>query len=484
MLLEWFTSRHFWWLQLIRLLVFIPVWVTGWLIKKRTAFAKRHIDILAAAATTPISWLGMCAGFFHTGYHSPFLIAFFMVLMSATGLAMLWPLWFSCVYFGVVDLAYFVPLMLGYRPTDWTLFGFSEIVIVLLAIVILSSQQKRLKTTRAIYDEKHASTWPNLGLPSHIGRYEVLTRLGIGGMAETFIAKAVGPGNFEQPVCIKNVLPGFQDDSRFQKLFMEEARITASLRHSNIVTVRDYGHDPHSETLFLALELVDGLDLRQLLRHQPYGTLPHGVITKIAVDIAQALVYAHNHEVPVKTDDGQRLRRGVIHRDISPSNILLSREGEVKLTDFGVAKELRTDESKLSTGFKGKLVYMSPEQLRGDRLDGRSDLFSLGITLYECLVGWRPFDADSDIDMVNAIITGTYRKLRPICPADTPTELMDAIESLLIPDISLRCESAQALLTSLERIPPTLSDRKILADLVVKAKDRMKSPKKTHPTAT
>lgn len=139
--------------------------------------------------------------------------------------------------------------------------------------------------------------------------------------------------------------------------------------------------------------------------------------------MASALSYAHGDSTKSTKLPS---RNGIVHRDISPSNILLSRSGEVKLTDFGIAKELRSEESMLTTGFKGKLVYMSPEQLHGRKLDRRSDLFSLGVLLYECLAGVRPFDADSDFGTVKAIVNGIRKPLQDVCESQLPPSLINA----------------------------------------------------------
>jgi serine/threonine protein kinase len=306
-------------------------------------------------------------------------------------------------------------------------------------------------------------TYPSL--PIRIGRYEVVRRLGAGGMAETFVAVARGPHDFEQRVCIKCVLPAYLDNERFVSLFMEEARITASLRHANIVHVVDFGEDPDSHALYLALELIEGIDLHGLLRGQPERTLPHDLVTLLASDLALALDSAHTH---VHTDSSNHTRHGVVHRDISPSNVLVSFAGEIKLTDFGIAKEVRPGELTRTTSLKGKLSYMSPEQIRNDQLDGRSDLFAFGVLLFECLAGFKPFRADNDIQLLKNIIEGNRPALSHVCPPDTPPVLIEAVESLLVTDVHARCQSAADFLEALRPISPAAATRKDLA-LLVKA---------------
>jgi len=305
--------------------------------------------------------------------------------------------------------------------------------------------------------------------PNRIGRYEVVRRLGIGGMAETFVGVAKGPGAFEQRVCLKCVLPTYLEDQRFSLLFMEEARITASLQHANIVKVIDFGERLRPRMLYLVLELVEGTDLRVLLRHQGHGGLPHAMVTLIAGDIAAALAYAHGHPHA----EAERTREGVVHRDISPSNVLLSRSGEIKVTDFGIAKELCAEESTLTTGFKGKLVYMSPEQLRGKRLDARSDLFSLGVMLYECLCGERPFDGEGNLQTVQRILTSERPSLATRCPTDTPEALIHAIESLLEADPNKRCSNAAAFADALPALAQPSTTRRALAEKVRQVESKL-----------
>ncbi len=222
-----------------------------------------------------------------------------------------------------------------------------------------------------------------------IGPYEVQRRLGVGGMAETLIAVRRGPGGFEQRVCLKRVLPAYAEDESFREAFLDEARLVARLRHTNIVQVYDFGRA--GDSWYLALELIDGLDMQELLEALAARgeRLPLDVLMLVAMELGHALDYAH------------RLAIGgapahVVHRDLSPSNVLLSTSGEVKLADFGIAKA-STRTHHTATGIvKGKAPYMSPEQAQAQPVDGRTDLFALGVILYESLAGRRPFDGATD----------------------------------------------------------------------------------------
>jgi serine/threonine-protein kinase len=218
----------------------------------------------------------------------------------------------------------------------------------------------------------------------HLDRYEIIERIASGGMAEVFRAVAYGSHGFEKPIAIKRILPRFAASEAFQQRFIREAKLAATLSHANIVQVLDFGRLDGG--LFLAMEHVDGPDLAWLLRQLRDGgaLVPVPAAIQIALEVCKGLDFAHE--------------RGVVHRDISPSNILLSVAGEVKIADFGIAHAADFGATFGDTGsVLGKWPYMSPEQTRGDRLDARSDLFSSGAVLYELFTGTRLFDG-GDID--------------------------------------------------------------------------------------
>ena len=252
-------------------------------------------------------------------------------------------------------------------------------------------------------------------LSRRLGAYEIVRRLGVGGMAETFLALRQGPAGFEQRVCLKRVLPAFRDDQAFSKLFAREARIAAGLRHANVVSVIEHGKV--GGVAYLALELVDGVDLRDHLAARGRA-LSAAEVAHIGHELALGLRHAHE--------------RGVVHRDVSPSNVMLGRTGEVKLTDFGVAKMTQSGEGAppTTTGPRGKLAYMAPEQIRGEAVDGRADLFSLGVLLYEALAAARPHRARHEVDLMRRIVEGVREPLAPRAP-DAPPALVRLIEELL-----------------------------------------------------
>jgi eukaryotic-like serine/threonine-protein kinase len=287
-------------------------------------------------------------------------------------------------------------------------------------------------------------------LPPKLGPFEPLYRLGAGGMAETFVAVRRGPGGFEQRVCIKRILPAYEDDQEFVRSFVQEARTSAALRHGNIVQVLDFAQLEEDASHYLVLELIDGLDLRALL--QRGVQFDADLVVLIASELAAAL--EHAHELSAGRD-------AVVHRDISPSNVLISQAGEVKLTDFGIARVLGGEHRTASGTIKGKVPYMPPEYITAGQFDARGDLFALGVLLFELAHGERPFDGDSELDTLRKIAAGERLAYR----APAPQELIDCVTRLLAVRREDRFESARDLLDALPSIPVNRARRR-LAELV------------------
>ena len=249
------------------------------------------------------------------------------------------------------------------------------------------------------------------------GKYTLDRRLGGGGMAEVFSARLHGPEGFEKDIALKLILPHFSSEPEFVEMFIREATLAAKLDHANIVRIHEF--DQVQGRYYIAMELVDGRDLRRLLARAKELDRPISVTEAVAIarEVCQGLAFAHG-ELTSNTPQ-------VVHRDISPHNVIVSKAGEVKITDFGIAK-LASGAVVTKTGvIKGKASYMSPEQARGDPVDKRSDLFSLGSVLWELLTGRRLFTGESDMAIMRRIQEG------PIHPPskynDQVTEDLDAI---------------------------------------------------------
>ena len=234
--------------------------------------------------------------------------------------------------------------------------------------------------------------------PQHkLGEYTVLRKLAEGGMAEIYLATRGGASGFSKNCVIKRVKDQHRQDDKFRAMFELEAKLAANLEHSNIVQIFDFQSTEDGE-LYLAMQYVDGCSLEQLRHRMPGGIVPAYLAARIARQVASALGYAYDCPGP----DGSPLR--LVHRDISPHNVLLSRQGEVKLTDFGIAKPVSKD---TTGGFKGKIAYMSPEQARGSAVDGRTDIFALGVVLFELCTGSRPYDAPTDLAFILEMASGS-----------------------------------------------------------------------------
>ncbi len=205
-------------------------------------------------------------------------------------------------------------------------------------------------------------------MSERFGRYELLRPLGRGGMAEVFLARYVGPEGFEKRLVIKRVLPALAKDRHLLRMFFEEARTHVSLTHGNLVSVFDFGRVGNE--YFIAMDHVAGADVATLLASA--GKLPPAIVAHLGIELCRGLAYVH--------------RKGFVHRDVSPRNVLVSSDGEVKLSDFGL---VLSERSELASGVMGTLAYTSPEQARGAKVDGKSDLFSLGMLLGEALTGVR-----------------------------------------------------------------------------------------------
>jgi serine/threonine protein kinase len=286
------------------------------------------------------------------------------------------------------------------------------------------------------------------------GPYRLLARVAVGGMAEVFKAKRSGVEGFEKVVAVKRILPHLSDNKEFVDMFVDEAKMVAGLTHPNIVQIFDLGRIEKS--YYIAMEYVQGRDLRSILRRaRERGTrVPLDLCALIASRVCSALEYAHRK----KDDRGQPMM--TVHRDISPQNILISFEGDVKLTDFGIAKAASKATVTEVGALRGKLLYMSPEQAWGKAMDRRSDLFSLGIVFYEMLTDHKPFLGSSEVSILETVReckVPAPRTLNPAIPESLERVVMKALER----DPDRRYQDAAEMYRDLEAVlhetqpPPT-----------------------------
>jgi serine/threonine protein kinase len=276
-----------------------------------------------------------------------------------------------------------------------------------------------------------------------LGKYEIVRKLAYGGMAEIALARATGIEGFEKLVVLKRILPQYAENERYIGMFLDEARLAATLEHPNIAHVYDIGRDQGS--YFFAMEYVQGQDVRHILKacKKSGQPLPLEQAIHIVLGVAAGLHHAHDKIGP----DGRPL--SIVHRDVSPSNVLVTYDGAVKLVDFGIAKaRSRQTETRAGT-LKGKIAYMSPEQCRGEPLDRRSDVFSIGILLYELTTGTRPFRGETEFAVLNQIAT---KDVVPpsSCMATYPRGLENIVLRALQRDRDMRYGTAQELQIALE----------------------------------
>lgn len=271
----------------------------------------------------------------------------------------------------------------------------------------------------------------------HIGRYELLSRLAAGGMGEVFLARATGAGGFEKQVVIKRILPHLAADPDFVRRFIAEGKLVVRLRHAGIAQVLDMGEQ--DGVTFIAMEHVDGRDLAELnrLSRAVDRPLPLPLLVTVVVKLLEALDYAHH----VTDEHGRPI--GLIHRDVSPANVMISRAGEVKLLDFGIARVTEQLHATTTGAIRGKYSYMSPQQAAGAELDLRSDLFSVGVLIWELIAGTRPFDGTSDLltlDRIRFYDPGSLARAVP----EVPQAIVDVVDRLLAKDPDDRFATADA----------------------------------------
>jgi serine/threonine protein kinase len=287
-------------------------------------------------------------------------------------------------------------------------------------------------------------TQPGPRIVRACGRYTDLERIALGGMAEVFRATQHGADGLERAVILKRIIPAFSSDARFQDAFMDEAHLGMSFNHGNVVAVLDVVETHGSR--FLVMELVDGWDLAAILRRAANTGLrfPLGLGLHVTAEVCRALAYVHDR----KNATGQS--REIVHRDINPQNVLIGQHGEVKLTDFGIARATGRREQTFTGLIKGHPEFMSPEQASGAELDGRSDIYSVGSMLYRLAAGVLPFQGPSDYETLLLVQRGDF-----LPPDQVEPDLHPAVASIVNAAMqrqpSQRYQSAHDLLQALEQ---------------------------------
>ncbi|AKT40443.1 serine/threonine protein kinase [Chondromyces crocatus] len=282
-----------------------------------------------------------------------------------------------------------------------------------------------------------------------LGRYEILAPIAKGGMAAVWAARLVGTRGFQKIVAIKTMLPDLSDNADFEAMFLDEARLASRIRHPHVVEIVDLGDE--EGLLYLVMEWVDGETIFTLNKSaKANGGIPLRILLKIVSDACAGLHAAHE----LRDDKGQLLN--LVHRDISPQNIMVSFDGIVKIVDFGVAKAAgRLHETQVGSVMKGKVPYLSPEQLMSGKVDRRADIFALGILIYASLTGKHPFRGENDARTIENIARRAHVPLRDFA-LDVPPELEDAVDRALSKNPADRWPDCAALQRALQEMASTV----------------------------
>lgn len=277
---------------------------------------------------------------------------------------------------------------------------------------------------------------------AEFARYDLLRKIGAGGMAEVFLARSFGAEGLEKILVIKKILPAFSKNRHFVSMFIDEAKIAVTLSHPNIVQIFEFGQ--FNRDYYLAMEHVDGVDLGKLVSYarRQHIHFPWGEAVFVCAELAKGLDYAHRKRDPF----GEPL--DLVHRDVSPQNLLIAREGAVKIVDFGIAKARSISEEE--GVIKGKFAYMAPEQARGERIDHRADLFATGVILFELLVGRSPYGVPGVEVNAEMVARGSLLRARELSP-ELPAELDAILARALARDPADRYQSARDLQLDLTR---------------------------------
>lgn len=278
-----------------------------------------------------------------------------------------------------------------------------------------------------------------------LGRYRIVDEIGVGGMASVHLARADGPGGFQKWVAIKRIHRHLAEDETFIRMFLDEARIAARISHPNVAQVFDLGK--HRDTYWIAMEYLHGEPLREIMRAVEEGGAPPmspQLAARIVADAAEGLHAAHE----LRDKDGKLLN--LVHRDVTPHNLFLTYDGAVKVVDFGIAKVTGRLANTRAGTLKGKLAYMSPEQVRGSAIDRRTDIFALGVVLWELTTGRRLFRMESDLETLERVQACVVPPPSSIVE-NYPVELESIVMRALAKDLNRRYPTAREISRALQQ---------------------------------
>ncbi len=302
----------------------------------------------------------------------------------------------------------------------------TTIILLAAALVVLDRSAK----ARALKMQE------NIAKMDRIGPYVLHQKVARGGMAELFLADYEREDGFRRKVAIKRILPHLAGNQNFIRMFTREARVAALLQHPNVVQIFDYGNIENA--YFIAMEFIDGKNLGEVIKEFGHG-LPVEIAVFIMSQVCKGLDYSHN-----KKDDTTGEPFKIVHRDISPQNLLISYQGEVKISDFGISKA-RSEPSLTQAGVvKGKLVYLSPEQALGEHIDHQADIYALGLVFYETLTGKRVYEFANEVDAIRTIPVLDIEPLSNVL-SDIPPELNRIVMGCLEKQKDLRYQSAEEI---------------------------------------
>jgi serine/threonine-protein kinase len=288
------------------------------------------------------------------------------------------------------------------------------------------------------YDAASVTSPSNQG--DQLGRYHLVRKIATGGMAEVFLAKVMGPGGFEKSMVIKRILPNLAKDPEFVAMFLQEARLAAQFGHPAVVQIFDFGEVNGS--YFLAMEYVDGPNLRSILRSSPERRISPVVGARVIEEACEGLAYVHEFA------DGSGASMGLMHCDVSTDNLMIARNGAVKVVDFGVATGAGQGPNAAPGTVKGKIAYMPPEQIIGEA-DLRADVYALGVILYELAAGTRPYEQQPDQQLLATIIKTDPVPLLSRKP-DLPREYANIVAKAMAKNLSVRFQTCRELASALD----------------------------------